>query len=100
MNKQIGTIAIFIDFGINTYTGREYVDHASVQVRDGDFELIENCGLSFVVKNESDLWHHVVLTVERAIENGYSIDKPRVTVYRSHKSELDVDYYDTIGQNL
>jgi hypothetical protein len=100
MTKQIGNIAIFIDFNVNTYTGREYVDHASVQIRDENFGLIENCGLSSVVNSESDLWDHVVLTVERAVENGYDIDKPQVTVYRSHKSCLDVDYYDTIGQRL
>jgi len=100
MSKQIGSIAIFIDFDINTSTGREYVDHASAQIRDEDFELIENCGLSSVVKNESDLWRNVVLAVERAVDRGYGADNPRVTVYRTHKSQLDVDYYDTIGQNL
>jgi hypothetical protein len=100
MNKQIESIAIFIDFGLNTSTGREFVEHASLQIRDERFDLIEHTTLTNVVNNESDLWHHVVLSVERAIQNGYRTDKPRVSVYRSHKSNLDVDYYDTIGQNL
>jgi len=100
MTKKIDTIAIFIDFDIDTATGREHVEHASIQIRDEEFEIIEHVGLGLVVRSEADLWDQVHLTVQRVIERGYEVDSPEVKVFRSHRSKLGVDYYEAIGQHI
>jgi hypothetical protein len=100
MSKQIESIAIFVDFDINSKTGREYIEHASVQIRDENFKLIINAGLSSVVKSESDLWEQVRRTVENIVSEGYDIDNPEVSLYRSHKSSLNLEYFEAIGQHI
>jgi len=100
MIKQIGTIAIFVDQEINMYTGREYISHASIQFRDLTHDLVRNVGLSAVVNTERDLWEHVESTVQSMIDEGHGIDEPKVALYRAHKTSMEVDFFDTIGQHL
>ena len=100
MSKQIKDITIFIDFAVDNTTGREYVEHASVQIRDENFELIAKVGLHSVVSKELDLWVNVEETVQRMIDEGHEIDDPKVQIWRSHLTRIDVDYYKAIGRNL
>lgn len=100
MSKQIKDITIFVDFVVDSETSREYVDSASIQIRDEKFELIANVGLHSVVRSESDLWEHVELTIERMIDEGHEVDSPRVSVWRSHQTRTEIDYEKTIGRNL
>lgn len=107
MSKQIGSIAIFADMGINMYTGREYIDHASIQFWEGDEDslfseriLVRNTGLSAVVTTEQDLWEHVERSVQDIIDEGYEIDEPEVRVYRTHKTSLKLDYFEAIGRHI
>ena len=97
---RVGSIAVFVDLEINKYTGRETVDRASIQFWNLTHDLIQNVGLSLVVRTESDLWEHVGLTVQRLIDEGYTIEEPEVSVYRTHSTSLVVDYFDAIGQHL
>jgi len=100
MTKTIKNIAIFIDFKINVENGREYVDHASMQVRDENFDMIEHVSLHAVVKSEADLWEHVELTIQKIVKKGYKVKNPEVQVFRTHKSILEVDYFEAIGQHI
>jgi hypothetical protein len=100
MSKQIRDITIFVDFLVDNATGREYVEHASIQIRDEDLNLVANHGLHSVVNNERELWDHVELTVQRMIDEGHKIDNPRVHVWRSHQTRIEVDYYKAIGHNI
>lgn len=100
MIKQIGSIAIFVDQEINTYTGREYISHASIQFWDLRHDLVRQTGLSSVVNTESELWEHVERSVQSMIDEGYGIDEPEVVVYRTHKTSMKVDFFDAIGQHL
>ncbi len=100
MSKQIEHIAIFADMGINMHTGREYFEHASIQVRDDKFYLIRGVGLTAVVTTERDLWEHVERSVQDIIDEGYEIDEPEVRVYRTHKTSLKLDYFEVIGRHI
>jgi hypothetical protein len=100
MIKQIGSIAIFVDVQLNKHTGREYIDNASIQFWDLTHNLIRNTGLTSVVNTESDLWEHVESTVQSMIDEGHGIDEPEVSVYRSHKTSTQVDFFETIGRHL
>jgi hypothetical protein len=98
--STIKSIAVFVDFDIDAKTGREYIEHASIQIRNRDFEMIDHVGLSMVVNTEAKLWDQVWLTVQNTIEKGYEADEPEVMVYRTHRTRLSVDYYQAIGQHI
>jgi hypothetical protein len=100
MNKQIRDITIFIGLITNTTTGREYVDNASIQIRDKDLNLVAQVGLHSVVNTEKELWDNVELTVQRMIDEGHQVDNPEVHIWRSHETRTEIDYHQAIGRHL
>ena len=100
MTNTIKDITIFIDCVIDNETGREYVDGASMQIRDENFDLVAQISFHSVVKNEADLWNRVELTVERMIDKGHKIDDPAVHIWRSHQTRTQIDYFQAIGRHI
>jgi hypothetical protein len=100
MDKQVKTIAVLVLFDIDTRTGREFVESASVIFRDKRYEAIREIGLGYVVHTERDLWKQVQKATKHMIDEGYDIDRPRVRVFRTHRLCLEVDYYAAIGADL
>ena len=100
MKKQIEHITIFADTAINMQTGREYFEHASIQVRDDKFNIIRSVRLTSVVSTEREFWGHVERTIEELIDEGHEVDEPEVNVYRTHKTFLKLDYFEAIGRHI
>jgi len=98
MIAQIRSIDIFVGVQLNQHTGREYLDHVSIHFW-GD-RLVRDTGLTSVVNTERDLWEHVERSVQSMIDEGYGIDEPEVSVYRTHRTSTKVDFFEAIGRHL